>query len=129
MTTHTPDHAAEIGQLLDRHACLVQRGDRDGASRVRQAAAPMADAARSMALAERLGDVLTPVVPRPDFRARLEADIEAAAGAMAARVADRRRRAARPRVRVLLQGGAAVAVVGLMAAAVLWRGRADRLPA
>ncbi len=133
MTTHLPDAAAEIDRLLEAHARLVQAGDRDGAMRARQAAATLAataDAARSMVVAERLGDVLAPAAPRPEFRARLGGELDAAAAALANRSTARQGQARRLRVRTLVQGGAAVAVVGLMAAAVLWRGRTtERLPA
>lgn len=121
---------AAVEIVLSEHASMLDRGEIGHAHLLMRelAAVPgTADAAPLMALAESAHAALAPVAPRPAFRAELERALDAAAASSAARA----RRSVQPaairwrQARALVQGGAAVAVIGITAA-LWWRGRAER---
>lgn len=120
-----------VEAMIEDHAELLRRGDLDQARglAVRAAAEDDVDASALMAVAEGTASALAPVAPAAAFRERLHMDLVAAARraqpSRAARLSAAVRR--RQRVRILVRGGAAVAVIGL-AAAMAWRGKTEQAP-
>lgn len=130
------NEAPQVIDALDQHANLLR--DRQALQADALARGSDPELGELMLLAERVQAALTPVSPDAIFRARLRSRLEEDAGRLreAAPLLDPREQLQRagqairrhPR-RLLVGGGAAVAVLGLGAAALFVRGRGARAAA
>lgn len=117
--------------MIEAHAESLRQGDAERAQGMAEhaVAGGYADAGALMAVAEGLQAALAPVTAGAAFRERLHAELVAAARraqpSRAARLSAAVRR--RQRMRILVRGGAAVAVIGI-AAAMAWRGKTEQAP-